>query len=793
LDKLYGFDTLISTISTDRFYTVNCNDTSYTLSFTNFPIIAINTRGVDIVMNITTKGSIAIADTNGSSSHSFIKVNVRGASSAFYPKKSYKIKFVADTINQKSKDTTLFGMREDSDWILLAMYNEPLRVMNATSHALWRNMHELYFQNQEPNALSAIRTKYVDVFVNGSYAGIYLLGEQIDRKQLQLKKTRDNGSIRGELYKGSDWTEATLFTGIPARNGNDTTWAGFELKYPDQAGFWTNLYDLVDSTVNWSDTKFINQITSKWHIDNLVDYFLFVNLVRATDNIGKNLYIARYKENEPYIFIAWDLDGTWGYIWDGSQQNTTNDILANGFFSRLLALNPASFKQKVKARWFTLRTGMLSTINLQNALTSNVSSLSLNGAYLREAVKWPIGNIDGGLAYSTTWISNRTTFLDNYFGQFPDPCTNPPAPTVTISASAITAGTSVTLTATGCPYTVVWNTGLTDNILDITPWESDSFWAICNQTGAGCESPASSTLTVTVEPDTSASLTQADLSLQLVSNQRVVQMDMPVRLTLAVTNDGPATANDVRIQNRLPSGLAYVGNADPAIQQTAGIINLKLDSLPAYQTQTFNFDVKLIQDGIFLNTAQILSTKTYDPDSSPGSGTADGQDDMALLDLKTTNHQGRLSISPNPNQRPLPVLLSNQPLPDSLTADLSLQLTLDQRVVKKNSSCSINMIISNAGALDATNVSVKCILPTGLQFLEGDLVSASENLVSASGLSITSGSSLSITFQAKAISLGSWTCRAEIIGSDKPDSDSIPGNGTNNGEDDTASVDLRVL
>ena len=790
LDHVYTFANPVSSLNTTQFYAVTYKGTTYQLSFTQFPLVAISTQGVPIVQTVSRTANFSLTDVTGAVTNSFAGIDIHGASSAYYPKKSYNLEFWSDTINHTSKDVTLLDMRTDSDWILLAMYNESLRINNVTSHALWRTMHQLYYSSQEPGALSAIRTRYVDVFVNGSYAGVYALAEQLDRKQLQLKKTKDNGTVRGELYKSDDWTDATLFTGMPPKNGNDTTWAGFELKYPKQPGFWTNLYGLVDFSVNSNDADFTNQIASKWQLDNLVDYFLFLNLVRATDNQGKNLYIARYKEGEPYIILAWDLDGTWGFHYDGSRDNATTDILTNGLYNRLLNLNPANFKQKLKARWFNLRTGLFDSSKLKNALASNAALLLNNGAYLREATKWPVATMGTDLSYMNTWIDNRTAFLDSYFSQIPDICTNPTAPTISLSTTTVTAGQQATLTATGCPYTVTWNTGEVGNSLVISPWETSTYWAVCNQVGANCQSPASTPLTLTVLPNPSAP--QADLSLSMTSSQRVVPVNTTTRLTLILTNNSPTTANAIRLQNRLPAGLSFVGNAGAEVTYLNGVVNIAVASLAAYQRTQFSFDVRPTTEGSFRNAAQILMSGTRDPDSNPGSGTGDGEDDMAVVDIRTINGTAAFMESPNPNQRPMPAPIANQPAPYPGVADLSLRVETDRRTFNKGDISTVKMIVSNAGGLNATGVAVRFVLPAGVQYVPGSGGTAYGNTISMTGLSIASGSQATVTFQIQGAVSGNWIGQAQISASFQPDSDSTPGNGTMNGEDDTAWIDLRV-
>ena len=114
-----------------------------------------------------------------------------------------EIEFWTDNIGNETQNHALLGMTNDDDWNLQAMYNEPLRIRSKTNNDLWRMINSLHYQNQEPEAINGVRIKYVELFINNEYRGLYCLGEKVNRKQLKLKK--HNGNIRGELYKGISW------------------------------------------------------------------------------------------------------------------------------------------------------------------------------------------------------------------------------------------------------------------------------------------------------------------------------------------------------------------------------------------------------------------------------------------------------------------------------------------------------------------------------------------------------------------------------------------------------------
>ncbi|MFD2933372.1 CotH kinase family protein [Spirosoma flavum] len=436
-DKSYVFSSPINTIQVGLPYSVSFNEDTYKLYFTRLPIVTLNEKD-SIQQDIYASGLLNIDDTTGAVYKSSIGIKIRGAYSSTFPKKSYHLQLWTDSTGNTTQDESIFGMRSDKTWLLLAMYNEKLRLNNKLSHDLWLKIHKLYYADLESDAHSTIRSRYVEVILNGDYQGVYLFTEDMDRKQLKLKKqtNADNG---GELYKGDSWDIGTLFTGVPTLPSVSTElWGGWELSYPDTTN-WKNLYDFTNFAVTSSDSTFKQKISTKIRQDNFADYFIFLNLLRAEDNTGKNLFLARDNVNEPYFIAPWDLDGTWGYYWDGSQKNTTNDVLSNSLFNRLLTTQ--SFKNQLTTRWFSLRKTTLSIDSLYGSINANYEFLSKNGVYERENMKWAGDLLSYGNdehAYIQNWVSERVNWLDTYFKSINN------EPTV-YAFDATIAGTSVLL------------------------------------------------------------------------------------------------------------------------------------------------------------------------------------------------------------------------------------------------------------------------------------------------------------------------------------------------------------
>ncbi|WP_375434892.1 CotH kinase family protein [uncultured Hymenobacter sp.] len=416
LDHLYEFNQPSRQVYTDSSYQVLLTDSAYTLYFTQLPIIHINTTH-EVEDTPSVYAQFMMVEGSGLITQSNIGIELRGALSQSFPKKSYELSFWNDTVGAVDRDVTLLNMREDNKWNLQALYNEPLRINSKVANELWLDIHELYYKAQEPTAKNGITMTYVELFVNEEYRGIYALSERIDRKQLKLKKY--NNGIKGELYKGYDWGGAVTFTSLPPFTNTSSIWGGFEYKHPEEEVNWTSLYNFVDFVKNSSNQNFYSSYQQKFNLNNAVDYYIFLNLLRAIDNTGKNIYIAKYKTGDPYYYVPWDLDGVFGNDWQGYNMDITNDILSNGFYDRLIQdCSPGGFRAKLIERWAELRVSIITEDNIFAKFRANSNYLLHNKAYEREHIAWNTYAIDTAqFTYINTWVKNRLNYLDVAFTQ----------------------------------------------------------------------------------------------------------------------------------------------------------------------------------------------------------------------------------------------------------------------------------------------------------------------------------------------------------------------------------------
>lgn len=297
----------------------------------------------------------------------------------------------------------------------------------------------------------------------------------------------------------------------------------------------------------------------------------------------------------------------------------------------------------------------------------------------------------------------------------------------------------------------------------------------------------------------------ADLSLSLQTSSRTTVVNQTVNYALTVRNDGPYDATGIQWQNRLPAGLVFVAGDAGVVGSSTAVSGTGSLSLSAGQAATFSYLLRPTQPGQYFNAAQITASDQYDPDSQPNSGTGDGQDDEASVDIRTPESTtGLVSIysSPNPNQTPLPAVQPNQPAPDPAKADLSLSMLTNNRVTSVGKPVTFTISVSNAGGLSASNVVIRDTL-RGLTFTSsttGMSVVASGSgytIIEGTIASISAGESVQLSFTASPLAAGYLQNIAQVWSSGISDPDSSPGSVTPtannlNGEDDVAWIDLRV-
>jgi spore coat protein CotH len=180
------------------------------------PIITIETFGNTIVdepkvmasMKVFYNENGAINNVNDSPNYSGkIGIEFRGSSSQSFPKKPYG--FETWDAEGNEIDTTFFGWPAESDWILFASYNEKSLMHNV-----------LTLRMAESMGLYASRTKYVELYVNSEYLGVYVFMEKVKRSKGRV----DIAKLKPEEETGNNLTGGYIIKIDKNTGSNNSGW-----------------------------------------------------------------------------------------------------------------------------------------------------------------------------------------------------------------------------------------------------------------------------------------------------------------------------------------------------------------------------------------------------------------------------------------------------------------------------------------------------------------------------------------------------------------------------------------
>ena len=376
-------------------------------------------------------------------------------------KRNYHVKLLDE--NGQKLEKRYFELRKDNSWILESCQVDMSRIRNRVLTDLWNDYHRPpYYIDQEPEALTGTRGEFAEVILNGEYRGIYCMTENMDRKQMKLKKYDETTlEVHGQLWKSKDWSYATLMgtspdgnyypkTYLSTPNGQSESWDSYNVKYPDidevYPTDWTTLYNAVDFVAHASDDDFKAHVAEYFDLPVVIDYYILMETILATDNHGKNMFFGVYDKqvDKKITFAVWDMDATCGQRWSDDYYHNTYllgpeqdyaDFIATqehgdyNLFKRLRDTDPDNFNLRVAKRYRELRQNYFQAESILNRFRTYFLHFQTAGADQREYARWN-GNSDIAghtlnfydeqnttdmnieYNYLTDWFTRRLAYLD---------------------------------------------------------------------------------------------------------------------------------------------------------------------------------------------------------------------------------------------------------------------------------------------------------------------------------------------------------------------------------------------
>jgi hypothetical protein len=345
------------------------------------------------------------------------RIRGRGNSTwLWYDKKPYRIK-----LDVKDK---ILGLKKNRDWVLLANYRDATDLMNTFGFETARWMG-LPFTNH---------TRYVEVFLNGDYIGVYQLTEQIEVGGHRVDIDETNGVLLSfDLDDGPGLSpDATdnfysEVYGMPmcVKNPDEVT--------PEQISTIKSDFAVLESAIKSKNYEIV---------DSLLDVESFVSMLQLQEYLynvdftaPRSLYMFRDVDGKYTMGPVWDWDA--GYDFDWNQMETSHNFFAsyeeliygrdpytqNGnyglprFFTDMFG--SYEFMTLYKERW----EERSDSIFVRNWNTIRKYYLQLQkGAYTRDSERWPIGKSTlTETNKMNKWLSNRKNYMDEVIASYPIP------------------------------------------------------------------------------------------------------------------------------------------------------------------------------------------------------------------------------------------------------------------------------------------------------------------------------------------------------------------------------------
>lgn len=418
-------------------------------SFTSslLPIVEINTNGnviqndpkvmADMSIRFNGQGVRNYMTDTPSDYNGKIGIEYRGNYSLSLPQKPYA--FETWDVNGNTIDSSLLGMPAESDWVLLANYNDKSFARNILPFHLFDSMGNY-----------ATRTRLVDVVMNGEYQGIYLLGEKIKRDNNRVDVNRldpieisGNDLTGGYILKIDYWDNTNSWQ----LNHSPIGFPGLDIHmvyvYPkpdeimpqQQTYIQTYIDDYENALYGSNFTDPALGYRAFIDVPSFIDYFIVNEVCRNGDGFKKSRYFSKDKDKldgtvkKLKAGPVWDFDWAEKDMWSGSEDGSQfiygecdQDVNAPGWYIRLL--EDTLFANELRCRYDDLRRSILKESYIDAKIDSVASAVNesqvwhyqtwghLGSATGTPEVEAPSQTYAEEVQRLKDWFHRRLTWLD---------------------------------------------------------------------------------------------------------------------------------------------------------------------------------------------------------------------------------------------------------------------------------------------------------------------------------------------------------------------------------------------
>lgn len=387
----------------------------FSFQSSNLPIVVIDTDGQDIPSEGKIPATMGIV-YNGIGSSNLpsgpyneyngpIGIEMHGSSSNTAPKKSYSFEF-RDSFGE-DLNAPILGMPAGSDWLLVANYFDKSLMNNTLAYHLGQAMGHY-----------APRHRNVEVVVNGTYVGVYVLVERIKRSAARL----DLAKLDPDEISGDDVTGGYIIS-IDRNGGPGSGFAStflppahefgqevfFRYRYPKAEAIVPEQEAYIQAYVDSFETALAGPgftdpedgYRAYADVNTFIDLFLLNELSRNVDSYRLSTYLHKDKNSRGGKLRAgppWDYDLAWGnaYYCGGASTSgwayqfgdacSFDDYQVPFWWGRFM--EDSAFVEALHCRWTELRDNVLSPASI-SAYCDSVAA-QLQEAQQRNFTAWPI-------------------------------------------------------------------------------------------------------------------------------------------------------------------------------------------------------------------------------------------------------------------------------------------------------------------------------------------------------------------------------------------------------------------
>ncbi|APG64711.1 hypothetical protein LPB136_04755 [Tenacibaculum todarodis] len=237
-----------------------------------------------------------------------------------------------------------------------------------------------------------------------------------------------------------------------------------------------------------------------------------------------------------------------------------------------------------------------------------------------------------------------------------------------------------------------------------------------------------------------------------------------VEFTITVTNSGPNNATGIVVKDELPAGYTMV-NSSTTTGTVYASTEWTIPTLGINESVVLTVLATINPDGPFTNFAEVIASDNFDPDSTPNNGIL-SEDDHDSADPKV-----------------------------KFVSDLRIDLTSDKEVADVGETVVYTIELTNDGPNRSTNVRVKSLLPSGLEYIihRNGNYNVQDGIWEIGDIEVdeTKKLEIDVTVLTPQLLDNEHLVEAEVVRSINFDPDSTPNNGVIT-EDDYDSILLRL-